>query len=107
VFVSPSVEEGWGIAVGEALIAGVPSVVYELPAYSHFGDLPLLAPLGDIEGFVDTVVGLLTDRARLDAERRRIEHSGDRLPRWNDLLASEVAAMDALSADSGAGSRGD
>ena len=35
LFVFPSAEEGWGIAVAEALAVGTPVVAYELPAYKQ------------------------------------------------------------------------
>jgi glycosyltransferase involved in cell wall biosynthesis len=34
LFVFPSVEEGWGIAIAEALAVGTPVVAYDLPVYS-------------------------------------------------------------------------
>src|SRR5882672_7272359 len=38
LFVLPSVEEGWGIVVAEALSVGTPVLAYDLPAYrSAFG----------------------------------------------------------------------
>lgn len=96
LFVSPSIEEGWGIAVGEALIAGVPAVVYDLPAYAHLGDLPVRVPVADARRFVDVTVGLVTDAARLEDERRRIDSGSSQLPRWSDVLADEIAAMERL-----------
>lgn len=96
VFVSPSVEEGWGIAVGEALTAGVPVVVYALPAYGHFGDLPLRVPLRDVDEFVRTTIDLLSDPARLAEETKRVGASEETLPLWRDILRDEAAALTAL-----------
>ena len=35
IFISPSYEEGWGIAVSEAITCGLPVVCYDLPAYKY------------------------------------------------------------------------
>jgi glycosyltransferase involved in cell wall biosynthesis len=94
LFVAPSREEGWGIAVGEALTAGVPAVVYDLPAYSHFGDLVFRVPAGDPRGFIGTAVDLLCEPSRLEDARRRIEDRGAELPRWDAVLANEIAELD-------------
>lgn len=92
VFVSPSREEGWGIAVGEALFAEVPALVYDLPAYRHFGGLPVSVPLGDTGAFVATALELL-EPARAEAERARVGRRHDELPRWRDVLAQEAAVL--------------
>lgn len=51
-FFFPSYEEGWGIALAEALYCGCRCICYELPHYrSIFGDYPAYARLGDPEDF--------------------------------------------------------
>lgn len=55
VFVSPSQEEGWGIAVDEALFAGVPTVTYKLDAYSRISGRIRQIALGNIGGMVDAI----------------------------------------------------
>jgi len=52
VFISPSYNEGWGIAVAEAIACKVPAVVYALPTYGQiFGDFVgsslFSVPIGD------------------------------------------------------------
>lgn len=93
LFAAPSSEEGWGIAVGEALIAGLPVVLYDLPAYAHFGALPIRVPVADRERFIETVVSLVESGERLACERQRVEAGAASLPRWPDVLAREIDAM--------------
>jgi len=93
LFVAPSREEGWGIAVGEALRAGLPVVAYDLPAYSHLGNLPLYVPVGDSDRLISTVVDLLRDPARLAGERDRVRSQSETLPTWSELLDAELDAL--------------
>jgi glycosyltransferase involved in cell wall biosynthesis len=98
LFVAPSREEGWGIAVGEALTAGVPAVVYDLPAYRHFGELPVRVPTGDTEAFVQAATDLLADPHTLERSRRSLEHGTAGLPRWDAILARELAELQLVGA---------
>jgi glycosyltransferase involved in cell wall biosynthesis len=93
VFAAPSREEGWGIAVGEALLAGLPVVVYDLPAYGHLGDVPIRVPVGDRQLFIETVISLLSEPDRLAAERRRAADAAVSLPRWAGILGREIDRM--------------
>lgn len=93
LFVSPSLEEGWGIAVGEALSAGVPAVVYDLPAYRHFGGLPVRVPVGDSDAFIRAATELLSDSGRLDHARSQVEAGAAELPRWDAILDAELAKL--------------
>lgn len=52
-FFFPSYEEGWGIALAEALYCECRCLCYELPHYrSIFGEFPVYAKLGDPEDFI-------------------------------------------------------
>jgi glycosyltransferase involved in cell wall biosynthesis len=93
VFVAPSREEGWGIAVGEALIAEVPVVAYDLPAYGHLGDLPIRVPTGEVRSLVDTVLSLLVDPERLTREQMRVRAAAETLPAWADILEADIEAL--------------
>jgi glycosyltransferase involved in cell wall biosynthesis len=95
LFAAPSREEGWGIAVGEALTAGLPVVAYDLPAYSHLGDLPATVPRGDLRAFGDAVAGLLAQPDRLANECERVRAGAARLPTWEAILDREIDEMTA------------
>jgi glycosyltransferase involved in cell wall biosynthesis len=52
-FFFPSYEEGWGIALAEALYCECRCLCYELPHYrSIFGEFPVYARLGDPAEFI-------------------------------------------------------
>jgi glycosyltransferase involved in cell wall biosynthesis len=62
VFVSPSVEEGFGMAILEAIAAGLPVVAWDLPVYREVFPQGLVGvPPGDPQAFADAITGLLDD----------------------------------------------
>jgi glycosyltransferase involved in cell wall biosynthesis len=60
VFVFPSYQESWGIAVAEAMACGLPAVAYNLPVYEEvFEDKLITIPLGDTDAMAKQVIFLL------------------------------------------------
>lgn len=76
VFVFASREEGWGIAVAEAMAAGLPCATFALPVFAEvFPRGRLAAPLFDCSALAANVVCILRDdalRARLAADARAL-----------------------------------
>ncbi len=77
-FAFPSVNEGFGLVVLEALAAGTPTVVSDLPVfreYLEYGRDALVVPPGDDEALADQLQLLATDpavRAGLAESGRRV-----------------------------------
>ena len=62
VLVAPSYEEGWGIAVCEALASGTPVVGYRLPVLDElFPDSYVGVPLGDVATLGEMALNILLD----------------------------------------------
>jgi glycosyltransferase involved in cell wall biosynthesis len=62
LLIFPSVFEGWGLAVAEALACGLPVVAYDIPALREvFGKCKsvFLAPVKNVDGVATTVLDLL------------------------------------------------
>lgn len=75
VFVSPSSQEGFGLAIAEALALGVPVVataVGAVPEVVEDGVSGVLAPPGDAEALANTVARVLGDRGL----RQRLQSGG-------------------------------
>jgi glycosyltransferase-like protein len=87
VFALPSVREGYGLAVLEALAAGLPAVVSDLDVFREFlrdGRSALLAPVGDAAALAAALVRVARERPlaeRLRAGGRRVaaSHGWDRV----------------------------
>ncbi|MGZ4783442.1 MAG: glycosyltransferase, partial [Oryzihumus sp.] len=60
----PSVKEGFGLAVLEAMSAGSPVVTSDLPVFREYlvsGRDALLVPVGDVDALADALLTVLTD----------------------------------------------
>jgi len=66
LFVLPSYEEGYGIAIAEALTAGKPVLAYELPHYAEaFNGAVLTVPPGDVGALGRAIHGILSGETDL------------------------------------------
>ena len=59
LFVFPSYEEGWSIALMESIILGLVPVLYNLPAYDYLSNFPYKVKIGDYINLGKTIVKLL------------------------------------------------
>jgi glycosyltransferase-like protein len=83
----PSVKEGWGLAVLEAMSAGLPVVTSDLPVFREYlshGHDALLVPPGDVGALRDALAAVLLDTAL----RARLRAGGDAVARRFTWAAS-------------------
>jgi glycosyltransferase-like protein len=97
-FAFPSVNEGFGLAVLEAMAAGLPVVVTRLPVfaeYLRFGVDALAVAPGDDEGLADALDTLAHD----DGIREKLRHSGPEVAArfsWDTTARQHIAIYDGL-----------
>jgi len=95
LFVLPSHEEGWGIAVCEAMCCGLPVVVYNLPGYSPFNECIVKVPVGNIGQYAAGILKLLDDsdaRNKLGERCRKFVERFD----WNLIAEEELKMLEEL-----------
>ncbi|HWO71817.1 MAG TPA: MSMEG_0565 family glycosyltransferase [Actinomycetota bacterium] len=104
-FVFPSVKEGFGLALLEALAAGLPVVATDIPVFREFlvpGEHALLTPPGDPEALAEAMALL----ARDPRERGRLAGRGPALAeryRWDDTARQHEAVYARIVAKRAAG----
>ena len=92
LFLAPSREEGWGIAVGEALLIGVPVIALDLPAYRHFPVALERVPTGGSE-YVDRVLEFVNDPDRTADATQQLLNAASLLPRWTDVVREDLSVL--------------
>jgi len=97
VFAFPSMEEGFGIVIVEAMAAAVPCVTFDLPIFEELFEKGRLgAPCGDNEAFGALLITLLKDpelRRRIGAEGRA---TSERYT-WERAAAIDLQALAAAT----------
>lgn len=90
VFLFPSHEEGWGIAVSEALACEIPVVVYDLPAYSYAGNSIIKVRKGNTAAFAREVIQLLSDE---EARKALSVNAHKKVKDWSDIARDEISMI--------------
>lgn len=93
VSVSPSYEEGWGIALCETMACGLPVVAYDLPVYRVFGDKAIVrVPVGDKKALARALADLLADEGRREVMGREAKVVAGRFS-WDEVAAAELKVL--------------
>jgi len=99
VFVFPSHEEGWGVAICEAMACGLPVIAYDLPVYREvFKQGLVTAPINDVKVFSEMVVELLEN----DERRRELSEKAMAQARkydWDEVAMQELSLIEKMCAN--------
>jgi glycosyltransferase-like protein len=93
VFAFPSVKEGWGLVVLEALAAGLPVVATDIPVFREYltaGDSALLVPPGDDAALAAAIAAVV----RQPELRDRLVTGGRAVARRYDWASSAARHID-------------
>ena len=95
IFVSASYEEGWGIALSEAMACELAVVCYDLPAYKMYGDAIVKVHIGNKESLARTVIGLLGDVNSLDTLATNAKEAS-KLLNWEQISIQELKQITSI-----------
>lgn len=71
----PSIAEGYGLPLAEAMALKIPVIASDLPCYREIGDsIPLLVPATDDEAWETAITRFLNDRAEAERQRRLLSN---------------------------------
>jgi glycosyltransferase involved in cell wall biosynthesis len=93
VFVFPSTAEGFGLAIVEAMAAGLPCILSDLPAIKeNFHSTAVFVTPGDVGGLAQTVLDLLSDPEKC----RELAENGQKLVErfsWDVVAERELSIL--------------
>lgn len=93
IFVLPSLMEGFGLAVAEAMAAGLPCIISNLPALKeNFHSTAVFVEPKNVDGLVQAILALLSDPEK----RRRLKIRGQGLVKrfsWEAVTKKELEVL--------------
>ncbi|MBX5328368.1 MAG: glycosyltransferase [Candidatus Bathyarchaeota archaeon] len=96
IFIFPSLFEGWGIAVAEALACGLPVVAYDIPALREvFGNCKsvFLVPVRNVENMTATVLDILNVNDKEWRELSFFSKSYSRQFCWEEVAKEDLKLL--------------
>ncbi|HTV74552.1 MAG TPA: glycosyltransferase family 4 protein [Candidatus Acidoferrales bacterium] len=96
LFVLPSREEGWGIAIAEAMAAGLPAILYDLPAFRNLYTSGVeKIPCFSTAAYAHAIVRLLEDPSRRESLSREAKLLSATFS-WDETTGREFDCLRAL-----------
>ena len=95
LFVLPSLYEGYGMVIDEALAAGLPVITTDGGALASTGNRPGIRqyPAGSVKGLGECLESCLTDRPLLQEMTTAARQSGEAVRQWSDAAQEFEQAL--------------
>jgi glycosyltransferase involved in cell wall biosynthesis len=92
IFISPSYEEGWGIAIAEAIVCGLEVVSYDLAAYKFFEGHLIKVEKGNSRKMAEAAADLIEKRMKIKTAYSKLNMVQSILD-WKDVANKELRVI--------------
>ena len=91
VFVFPSYEEGWGIAVAEGIACGLQVILYDIGAYNAFDGYIIKVQKGNTKRMSEVIIQVLENSTTKVGDRKLVRINS--IPDWKDIANKELEGI--------------
>jgi len=91
VFVFPSYEEGWGIAVAEGIACGLQVILYDIGAYNAFDGYIIKVQKGNTKSMSEAIIQVLENSTTKVGDRKLVRINS--IPDWKDIANKELEGI--------------
>jgi glycosyltransferase involved in cell wall biosynthesis len=93
LFIFPSIKEGFGLVVAEAMAAGLPCILSDIsPLREVFGDCAIFVSSDEPSAFAAAILDLLLDRGRQVDYSHRSKLLAEKFS-WDEVAERVIAAL--------------
>ena len=92
IFIFPSYEEGWGIAVAEAIASGLKVVLYDIGTYKIFEKNVIAVEKANIDKMAKIIIELIGHENKSDNREHKLESVSGILD-WQDVANREMQSI--------------
>ena len=90
IFIFPSRQEGFGLAVGQAMALGLPCVVSDVPALvENYQHAALVTPVGNHAALAEAILGLLNNPNQFRTMSEKGREAAAEM-KWESVCSKEV-----------------
>jgi glycosyltransferase involved in cell wall biosynthesis len=93
VFIFPSYEEGWGIAVAEAIACGLNVVLYDIGTYNVVGKHVIMVEKANTGKMAEIIIDLIEKESQKNTEEKNLDRIESVLD-WQEVANKELRDID-------------